>query len=378
MGGGVVGFGVGGEDAATAGEAGAAEAAAEGGDDGGLDFDFDIGGDDAAPAAEAEPVAEAAAEGSDGGLDLDFSLDADDSTAESAAEASDAGDFSLDLDATSETVSAEESAAVTDEVPEGAEDSIDFDLDFAVPEGDATEAPPAAEDADLGEETVQMDPAALNLAGDSDAALDLGDVAAPEAAEAEAGDAASDIDFDLDLGGAEAPAESGEPTGESVPDLAAAETEINLDVPETLPEDSALDLGAPDLSLDESADDAETAGSDDALGLDLDMGEEAAPEPEIALDVEADEEEDEDDKTVFMAPPDFGAEAAVEEEDDQTLVLGGDMEGDVDEVQTKLELAQAFIGMDDNDAAKNILNEVIAEGSDAQQQEAKELLASLE
>ena len=370
-------FDIGGDEAAPAEEASAPEAepAAEG-DDGGLDLDFDIGGGDAMPAADAAPADEVPAEGGDGdGLDLDFGLDAGDSAAEPAAEtaADDAGDFGLDLDIASDTPTAEEPAIDTDEVPEGAEDSMDFDLDFAAPEGDAAvavETPPAAEEADIGEETMQMNPADLNLAGDSDGGLDLGDGTEPEVA-----DAGSDMDFDLDLGGTEEPAESAESAEEAVLDLAAAETEINLDVPEALPEDvatdeAALDLGIPDLTLDESAGDAETADADDGLDLDLDMGEESAPEPEVALDIETDEEEDEDEdeKTVFMSQPfDTGA-------DDDTMVL----DGGVDEVQTKLELAQAFVGMGDKEAAQNILNEVIAEGSDAQQQEAKDLLASLE
>ena len=48
-----------------------------------------------------------------------------------------------------------------------------------------------------------------------------------------------------------------------------------------------------------------------------------------------------------------------------------------DEARTKLDLARAYIDMGDGDAARDVLNEVLAEGSDSHQQEARELLAKL-
>lgn len=51
---------------------------------------------------------------------------------------------------------------------------------------------------------------------------------------------------------------------------------------------------------------------------------------------------------------------------------------DTDESATKLELAKAYIDMADTEAAQEILNEVLSEGSEAQQQEAKKLLENLE
>ncbi len=56
----------------------------------------------------------------------------------------------------------------------------------------------------------------------------------------------------------------------------------------------------------------------------------------------------------------------------------GDIELDLgDEVSTKLDLARAYIEMDDAENAKSILNEVVAEGSESQANEAKELLSGL-
>ena len=55
--------------------------------------------------------------------------------------------------------------------------------------------------------------------------------------------------------------------------------------------------------------------------------------------------------------------------------LAFDDSDDVDEVSTKLDLARAYIEMDDPENAKSILQEVIEEGDFAQQGEAKDLIA---
>ena len=51
---------------------------------------------------------------------------------------------------------------------------------------------------------------------------------------------------------------------------------------------------------------------------------------------------------------------------------------DMDEVETKLDLARAYLDMGDKEGARDILGEVVAEGSSDQQQQAKDLLAKLE
>ncbi len=48
-----------------------------------------------------------------------------------------------------------------------------------------------------------------------------------------------------------------------------------------------------------------------------------------------------------------------------------------DESETKLDLARAYIDMDDKDGAKEILQEVLEEGTDKQKQDAGNLLDSL-
>ena len=58
--------------------------------------------------------------------------------------------------------------------------------------------------------------------------------------------------------------------------------------------------------------------------------------------------------------------------DDEFDFLSG-----ADEAATKLDLARAYIDMGDAEGARDILDEVISEGSDQQQQEARELLERL-
>jgi pilus assembly protein FimV len=60
------------------------------------------------------------------------------------------------------------------------------------------------------------------------------------------------------------------------------------------------------------------------------------------------------------------------ETDDDFDFLSG-----TDETATKLDLARAYIDMGDTEGARDILDEVIAEGNDDQQQEARELVTNL-
>ncbi len=51
---------------------------------------------------------------------------------------------------------------------------------------------------------------------------------------------------------------------------------------------------------------------------------------------------------------------------------------DVDEIGTKLDLARAYLDMGDHEGARDILEEVLADGNETQQQEAKELVSQLD
>ena len=72
----------------------------------------------------------------------------------------------------------------------------------------------------------------------------------------------------------------------------------------------------------------------------------------------------------------FSGAGEADEEEAPPAEGAGALE-EMDEVGTKLDLARAYIDMGDPDGARSILEEVAAEGDEAQQQEARELLDSL-
>jgi len=125
------------------------------------------------------------------------------------------------------------------------------------------------------------------------------------------------------------------PSFETAPEIVEAPTPANKEV-------EALDLNfeLPDLDL--------PATADDALKLDLGLDEGSGPDSKFdfsGLDLEL---------------GDAG---------------GSDLE--LDEVGTKLDLARAYVEMGDKEGAREILNEVLAEGNDKQKSDAQGMLSSL-
>jgi pilus assembly protein FimV len=87
-----------------------------------------------------------------------------------------------------------------------------------------------------------------------------------------------------------------------------------------------------------------------------------------------------DDATDGAAETDVAVESAVEssvataaDESEDAF----DFLDDEDAATTKLDLARAYIDMGDEDGAREILTEVLSEGSDDQQQQAGELLEKI-
>ncbi|MNI13272.1 hypothetical protein D3C73_664880 [compost metagenome] len=160
----------------------------------------------------------------------------------------------------------------------------------------------------------------------------------------------SDFDLDLDLGAQPSPAMLAEDDflldlDEGVKDFPVAETPA---VPEVALDD--LELPADfDLSL------AEELDAPDAFAAELD-------------DVNAELES----LSNSIGEPTFTeADAALDSDDDFDFLSG------TDEAATKLDLAQAYIDMGDSDGARDILNEVVSEGSAEQKSEAEEMLSRL-
>jgi pilus assembly protein FimV len=162
----------------------------------------------------------------------------------------------------------------------------------------------------------------------------------------------SDFDLDMDLGAEPSPA-------------MLAEDDFLLD----------LDEGVKDLPVVEKPAAPELALDDLELPADFDLSladEMAAPDAFAAQldDVNAELES----LSGGITEPTFTAQDALASagEEPEFDFLSG-----TDEVATKLDLAQAYIDMGDNDGARDILNEVVVEGDDGQKSEAKEMLARL-
>ena len=134
-------------------------------------------------------------------------------------------------------------------------------------------------------------------------------------------------------------------------------------------------------------DSAEELSTDDEDYLDLDAMEAGEVEDEIEFDIEADTDADNkdsvesatsqtddslsDDDLEFLSDDDeIEVESAGEVEDNEDF--------DDDEAATKLELAYAYQKMGDIEGAKEILQEVVREGTEDQAKEAEKLLSTLD
>ena len=123
-----------------------------------------------------------------------------------------------------------------------------------------------------------------------------------------------------------------------------ASDSLDLDLP---------DLDLPDLDLTDSS--ADVKLEDDFGSLEIEGFESDDDELDLSADFEGDTKEDtagKDEEMVFAA--------------------------DSDAMSTKLDLARAYLDMGDQDGARQIFEEVVAEGSDEQKEEARALLERLD
>lgn len=236
----------------------------------------------------------------------------------------------------------------------GKADDFDFsDLSF-----DETPATPLEDEFDLNLDVVSETPA-TPAADEALFDFDLDSVADEPAPALEADDLSASLDdFSLDL---EVP--SGTPAPES-------EDEFLLDLESELEsaEQPVVDsFELPDLVLDEPGEPAvEVAAAE--LPADFDLSFDDEPQAPQALDEDL----------AVAAPaaleepvPSFDLDEPALAEDDFDFLSG------TDETATKLDLARAYIDMGDAEGARDILEEVLGEGNQAQQQEARELIATL-
>ena len=164
-------------------------------------------------------------------------------------------------------------------------------------------------------------------------------------------------------------------TGEFDLDLDASLDEAALDSVEldVLPADDHgefgdLELGSLQLDEPDQASDAALAGQPSTLHEELPLALDVATyEDTVHLDVDLPGLAE-----VAVADPVELASAPTEEDVADIDLLEG-----TDEVETRIELAKAFIEMGDSEGARDILEEVVAEGTEAQRASASALLDTL-
>ena len=183
---------------------------------------------------------------------------------------------------------------------------------------------------------------------------------------------ASDLDFDLELGS--------DNTADALAlgdDLADFSLDLDADKPAASEDDFMLSL----------EDEPAIPAADDALDLpadfDLSLSDEPVTSPPSADSFAAQLDEvtaeldqlsgDLDDDLLAPVPAASLAQsdAGLDVDDDFDFLSG------TDETATKLDLARAYIDMGDTEGARDILDEVVAEGNEGQQNEARELIGKL-
>ena len=263
-----------------------------------------------------EPVAEAPVAAS-GDLDDAFDLSLDD----------------LEVDLENDLQSAK-----ADEAPL----SLDDDLDFGLIDEPAAPSSAADDDLDfdlaLGDDKVELSQPADDLSAFS---LDLDEPAAASSDETD--------EFLLSL-------DDDVPLNQSADDLSG----LSLDLPEETP---AADLDLPadfDLSLEDEAP-VQPAVEPDSFAAQLD---------EVTAELDQLSNDFDEPQAAPLASAD-SLSSDLDGDDDFDFLSG------TDETATKLDLARAYIDMGDTEGARDILDEVVAEGNDAQQQEAREMISKL-
>lgn len=162
-------------------------------------------------------------------------------------------------------------------------------------------------------------------------------------------------------------------------ELTTFDSSFDLDTDNDSDEEASIEFDASlslDIETDESLDVAD-------LSLDIDEADETSLEFE-SLDLDAavaeteSETDDVEEQAELAALAEDELEEATEELSSSTIVeFEIDDIDEIDEAETKLDLASAYIDMGDPDGAKSILEEVLKEGNDEQQSRAKTLLDGL-
>ena len=271
--------------------------------------------------------------------------------------------------------------APADESKAAVVEDEDMDFDFSEFEmGDDVKAAP--EPSVVSEAT-----AAESTEADFDLDFDLDDTVAPQdlqgAVEPEKDESETTFELDESLDFTEF--ESLDGASESEPAVDPLDDDFDLSLTESLQADNlTADFDAVEQPTEENSDSEESFNlSEDELAdfeVDLDEAASSVEQADVNLPLDSPQLEEEaelpaqDDDLMpleIMTEESVAADAE-EDEDDEFDFLSG-----TDECATKLDLARAYIDMGDNEGARDILNEVVDEGTEQQQQEARGMMERL-
>jgi len=266
-----------------------------------------------------------------------------------------------------------------DDAPAAVVEEEDMDFDFSEFEMGDSPAPAAAPE-------VVAEPATSSDEDiDFDLDFDLDDTVAPQdlqgatEPDATAADAAVELDESLDFTEFESLEET--PVAESEP--SALDDDFDLSLTDELQTDSlSADFDAIEEPVADKpvAEESFNLSEDDLAGFEVELDEAAGEAEQADVSLPLDTLELEEDEALSVEDDDLmPLENMTEEpvagdldEDDEFDFLSG-----TDESATKLDLARAYIDMGDSEGARDILNEVIDEGNEQQQQEAREMMERL-
>ncbi|MFC6673497.1 FimV/HubP family polar landmark protein [Marinobacterium aestuariivivens] len=344
------------------------------------------------------------------------------SRSDSAQGVDDSEDDALDfrLNQTVDMIQPEEGEPEPETAPQSAvppeapgEEGLEEDGEGATVSTGAEEAPEAEPEAAAGTpEDIEVPAAEAGVSSDEPLELELEDDFYEDAEALDTGpddslESADAPDVDAILAEAGAQPASDEAQPENAPPAepdATSKAEVGEDDGLSLhPELEALLASGGDASDDDDLtleDDEAVSLSDDDADLDAMLAELGQDFPDEALDEEDDDtlispveeeltaniahdlessfDEDSDlDSELEALLGSVDDEIALDESEAEDEDLGLEFLDGTDEVETKLDLARAYIDMEDRDGAKDILAEILQEGSNQQQQEARKLMESL-
>ena len=239
------------------------------------------------------------------------------------------------------------------------------------------------------EQALAMQAKVLDVDASAAASMDATMISADPIVSRETTTENDDLSFDLD----ELNSERDDDSFDFEDDL---DLDLDLDLDDDLELDDDFDLDD-DLELDDDFDLDDELELDDNLESDVDLGEDRGEDVEVSESLSLDDDALELSLEDSDSDPDeaLAAEAALDTDDDNDAFeidlsdLDLDLEGeDIDlddeyeldleeDIETKLDLARAYIDMGDKEGARGVLQEVSREGNESEIAKAKELFESI-